>query len=263
MSAFRDLTGMRIGYWKVLRLATDVESKATLWVCECQCQYKTVSNVSAGNLMTALTKEKGGSRSCKRCSAVRRDREPKRHARTQQAWTNMVRRCLRPNAKEAPTYAGMYIDPNWATDYFAFLADMGECPPDLEIDRIENGKEIGYRKSNCRWVPTSVNCRNKDSIPKYMYNGQLLTCTQIADAVGGRMTSSCLYYRLVVKGMSLEEALSKPVQRYTTEYEYNGVMTKTADLVNIAGVNEKALRHRISVLGWTVKEAVETPLMFK
>jgi hypothetical protein len=123
----RCLQSPLVGRNKTYHVQAHYQSNTCVPIFRCICmQY----------LMTALTKEKGGSRSCKRCSAVRRDREPKRHARTQQAWTNMVRRCLRPNAKEAPTYAGMYIDPNWVTDYFAFLADMGECPLCLDHDKL-------------------------------------------------------------------------------------------------------------------------------
>lgn len=40
-----------------------------------------------------------------------------------------------------------------------FLSDMGECPPHLEIDRINNDGH--YEKENCRWVTHKENCNNR------------------------------------------------------------------------------------------------------
>jgi hypothetical protein len=58
-----------------------------------------------------------------------------------------------------PHYGGRGIaveDPRWL-QFENFLADMGEPPPGLTLDRRDN--ERGYCKENCRWA-TRIEQRN-------------------------------------------------------------------------------------------------------
>lgn len=78
----------------------------------------------------------------------------------------MVQRCTNP---KSPRYydwggRGIAVCERWLK-FENFLADMGECPHDLEIDRIDNNGN--YEPSNCRWVTHAVNCRNKRPYRKH------------------------------------------------------------------------------------------------
>jgi hypothetical protein len=84
---------------------------------------------------------------------------------TWSSWQSMKQRC---NTPTNPSYAhygerGITYDPEWES-YDNFLRDMGERPPLLTLDRIDNNKN--YCKSNCRWADahTQRNNRNPEKV---------------------------------------------------------------------------------------------------
>lgn len=80
--------------------------------------------------------------------------------RTYRIWRQMRTRCLNPNHWGYMWYGGkgVTVCPRWA-EFSAFLADMGECPPDLSLDRIDGSR--GYEPSNCRWATRMTQNNNR------------------------------------------------------------------------------------------------------
>lgn len=75
---------------------------------------------------------------------------------TYRAWDNMLQRV------KLPAYADRSITvcDRWRK-FENFLADMGERPDGLSLDRIDNGGN--YEPGNCRWTTWSVQMKNRRS----------------------------------------------------------------------------------------------------
>lgn len=170
------------------------------WVCECLC---------GGTLETLdQSLRSGGTRSC---GCLSKTAHTKKHAhcvgrqqsRTYRSWRDMVQRCTNPNLRAWKNYGGRGITvcDRWKK-FPAFLADMGECPPGLTLDRIDTDK--GYEPENCRWADWATQARNKRVRgARYECRGENLTLRQWAEKLG--WSRSRLLKR--IKEMPLEEAL--------------------------------------------------------
>jgi hypothetical protein len=83
----------------------------------------------------------------------------------------MLRRCLAQDSRDYDNYGGRGIKvcDRWLESVENFVADMGERPPGLELDRIDN--DGPYSPENCRWVPRIVNHRNRRATRRVVVDG--------------------------------------------------------------------------------------------
>lgn len=84
----------------------------------------------------------------------------KKGTATYVSWLAMRTRCNNPNRDTESKYAkrGIAYDPAWDS-FEVFLADMGERPDGLTLDRRDNN--LGYSKANCRWATPIEQARNR------------------------------------------------------------------------------------------------------
>lgn len=142
-----------------------------MWKAKCVCGN--VVTLTRGNLVSGNTKSCG----CKKTSAVTKHGHKKkgsgngyRGSRTYVCWTQIKQRCLNPKSQEWEHYGGRGITvcERWLK-FENFLQDMGEAPEGMSIDRENNN--LGYCKSNCRWIPMPEQQGNKRTNVRITING--------------------------------------------------------------------------------------------
>jgi len=130
-------------------------------------------------------------------------------SRTYRAWIDMLKRCRKPTGHDIETYKGITVCPQWKTSFETFLADMGECPTGLTIDRWPNNKG-NYEPDNCRWATPLQQQRNKT-------NNRVFTVRGITGCLSELAVHFGIYRKTVAQriklGWSIEDAFTLIGQR--------------------------------------------------
>ena len=76
-------------------------------------------------------------------------------------YLDMVGRCNRPTHHAYARYGGRGISvcQRWLDDFWNFVADMGDRPAAMSLDRVDNNGP--YEPSNCRWATASQQVSNR------------------------------------------------------------------------------------------------------
>jgi hypothetical protein len=135
-------------------------------------------------------------------------------SKTYTAWKHMKHRCYNKNNPYYKDYGGRGITvcDRWIVEngFINFLEDMGESPPGLSIDRIDNN--LGYSKENCKWSTNKEQTRNKRNNRLIVFGGRTQCLASWAEE---RMISpKILKERLDKLGWSIKKALTTPVKEY-------------------------------------------------
>lgn len=110
----------------------------------------------------------------------------------------------RPNSWDSYGGRGIKVCDRWK-DFRNFLADMGEPPPGMQLDRSNN--DGNYELSNCRWATPKENCQNRRSNRNITYLGETKCISEWARQVG--LDRRMLRNR-IASGWPLDKALYCP-----------------------------------------------------
>jgi hypothetical protein len=96
----------------------------------------------------------------------------------------MIKRCTNPKTIRFNEYGGRGISvcDRWLNSFENFLSDMGEKPPGLSIDRIDN--DGNYEPGNCRWATVEQQNNNQRNNIRLSYDGKTMTLSQWARHYG-------------------------------------------------------------------------------
>jgi hypothetical protein len=116
----------------------------------------------------------------------------------------MLARCTNPNQATYAKYGarGIKVCKRWRT-FDAFLADMGECPPGMSIDRI-NGKG-NYEPGNCRWATIEQQGFNNPQVTPVTLNGERVSFSGAARRLG--VSPQTLHKLTVKRGFTHQQAV--------------------------------------------------------
>lgn len=194
-----DLTGIKFGRLTVVSLqsAGSRGKHGREWLCSCDCGGQSI--VKSGNLRS------GNSTSCPSCRYRNAVGTPKHGHRksdadtspTYKTWKAMKHRLVR---KSFRTYASIDMDPRWA-EFDAFLADMGDRPDGMTLDRKDNA--VGYWKHNCRWATAVTQTRNRRISLLFEWKGRTLPIAEWAKELGMSFTDA---YDRITRHNSLDPA---------------------------------------------------------
>ena len=122
----------------------------------------------------------------------------------------MKHRCFNSRNRKYAIYGGRGITvcERWLT-YENFLADMGEPPPGMSIDRIDNDK--GYEPGNCRWATKETQRRNQRRCRRVTFDGRAQTLAEWAEELGFSLQVLQDRER---RGWSVERAFTTPTNPY-------------------------------------------------
>lgn len=155
MTKVLDLVGHISGLLTVVERLENNKKGSSVWKCICKCGNESTCTGSVlKNLKTkscgCLTKEKIGN--------LNRT-HGKTSSREYNSWRGMKERCDNTSNSHYHLYGarGISYSDDWES-FDVFLKDMGECPKDFQLDRID--VNLGYSKENCRWVDKTIQAYN-------------------------------------------------------------------------------------------------------
>jgi len=122
----------------------------------------------------------------------------------------MKTRCLNKNTPAYENYGGRGIKvcDRWLNSFENFLADMGNRPDGLMLERMNN--DGNYEPSNCKWGTRLEQNNNTRKTIRIEFDGKTMTLRDWSEKTGiCKETLASRFYA----GWSVSEILNKPVQQ--------------------------------------------------
>lgn len=205
---FIDMTGKVCGRLTVLKFLGTGSDQLSRFSCRCECGKETI--VTGKSLRSGNTRSCG----CVRGESTRTHGATSglKPTRTYRSWQDMKKRCYNPKHEKYSRYGGrgIIVCERWIDSFENFLADMGERPLGMTIDRWPN-KDGNYEPGNCRWSTQKTQTNNRSTNVHITVNGITKTLAQWADSTGIKLGT--IWYRLH-KGWKPDDIISPTIGRW-------------------------------------------------
>lgn len=167
---------------------------------------------------------------------------------------SMKARCNRPTHARYRYYGarGIKVCEEWANletgfDAFADWALSHGYTNEMTIERVDvNGD---YCPENCKWISMPEQARNKTSTFWVEYKGEKISLSELCERFN--LNYQTVHDRLTERGMTVEEAVEKPIRENVTEF---------ARRCHEHNIPIKIVKDRIRKLGWDEERALTVPI---
>lgn len=198
--------GEKIGKLTILSYANFTKNgrnKLHFWNTKCECG--TVKKIAHKRLINKNSDWSCGCELRKKVGDRFRTHGLKQHP-SYESWKGMLSRCTDSKNKEFHNYGarGIKIEDTRWYDVRNFIADMGERPNGLTLERINVNQ--GYQKSNCRWATWKEQARNRRNNHLITFNGETHHLIDWAEKM--ECDASKILHRLKY-GWDIERVLTK------------------------------------------------------
>ena len=179
------------------------------WLCQCRCGSEP-KEIYCYSLAGGATQS---------CGCILRENPPRKEhgmskTKIHRIWCGMHERCSNPNHVFYGRYGGrgIYVCDEWRK-FENFYKDMGEKPPGMSLDRIDN--DGPYAPWNCRWATTKEQIRNSTLVTLLTWKGKTQSIVEWSEELG--INKETVSTRLG-RGWSVERALSESVRKVDTSW---------------------------------------------
>jgi len=208
MSCLNSITeGTRFNSFTFVRyVAAKYGNRYALFRCDCGSEAeRNVAHV-----------RKGLSKSCRNCASkgknlVHGHCADGKSTKTYECWRAMIDRCSNPRNKSFKDYGarGIAVCDRWLV-FENFLADMGEAPSNLSIDRYPDN-DGNYEPGNCRWATMAQQNSNKRGNTVLEFEGRKATIAEWSAMTG---IKDCTISERLRHGWSVGKTLTTPTRTY-------------------------------------------------
>jgi hypothetical protein len=201
----KDISGETFGRLTAIAPVNRTPRGGIKWLCICKCSSESI--VASGNLRS------GSTQSCGCLAQDQLSAKQTTHGMSKHplyiTWISMKKRCYNKNYKYFKYYGGrgIRVCTYWKSSFPNFLADMGERPDGLTLDRIDNDSD--YTPENCRWATRRMQSNNTRHNRFITHNGLTLTLAQW----NRRLNGSTIVQDRIKNGWSEKRAVTEPVNR--------------------------------------------------